>query len=239
MQRASSSLPIKKPNSLTILVATLINLFLLGIPFLFIPQQGKIWQQPVVVTFLLLISVWCVIESAHPTAIFQPTDKNSRLQYLIGSALLMVFWISLTENLICCKTAFGLKAFFGILMIALGIGFRTIAIRTLGPFFLNDIALLPIHPLITHGIYSRTRHPSEAGTLSIAFGSALLLRSWIGMLLCIILLTPLILRRIKKEDQLLKSRHPIAFEQYTKKANSLIPALENRGNNREIASKKL
>ncbi len=175
--------------------------------------------------FLVIISVWVILEARGSTQIINPDVQTQAkwLPYVMGVSLLLLFMLSLTERALTGITPFSIMPILGGIMMSLGILLRYLAIRELGDYFLDDVAIIAGQLLVTTGIYSHLRHPSEAGNLCIAFGCSLLLGSQIGVLLCIFLVLPIVLKRIQLEDPLLMSHFPEQFRDYSRNVPALIP----------------
>jgi protein-S-isoprenylcysteine O-methyltransferase len=143
----------------------------------------------------------------------------------MGLTLLLVFWASLFDAALRLPVPCGWTAVAGIVLMIIGIAMRYAAIRTLGRFFLNEVALLPNHPLVTHGIYGSLRHPSELGTICLASGGTVLLGSMNGIVICAVVLVPLVIWRTRLEDALLRRRYPLAFHGYSSKVSAFLPMI--------------
>ena len=175
--------------------------------------------------FLVIISVWVILEARGSTQIISPDVQRQAkwLSYVMGVSLLLLFMASLTERALTGVTPFTIVPFIGSIMMSLGVLLRQLAIRKLGNYFLDDIAIIAGQPLMTTGIYNYLRHPSEAGNLCIAFGCSLLLGSRIGLLICIFLVLPIVLKRIQLEDRLFMRHFPDQFRDYSRNVPALIP----------------
>ena len=175
--------------------------------------------------FLVIISVWVILEARSSTQIISPDVQTQAkwLPYVMGASLLLLFMLSLTERALTTVTPFSIVPIMGGIMMSIGVLLRQLAIRKLGDYFLDDVAIIAGQRLVTTGIYSHLRHPSEAGNLCIAFGCSLLLGSRIGLLICIFLVLPIVLKRIQLEERLLMSHFPHQFRAYSQKVSALIP----------------
>ena len=206
----------------------IINLLLLCTPILLLDGVDRISSDPHITIFLLLANVWCVMEILASSVHSRPSLSGTSHRWLaptIGMALLVVFWISIAETALRTPTSFGLDAYGGVTLMVAGGALRCHAIYTLGPYFLDEISLLPGQPLVTHGVYGLFRHPSELGTLCLAFGGAIVLQSLVGLITCTVVLLPCILLRIRLEDTLLRCHHPIAFSKHEREVPALLPLI--------------
>jgi protein-S-isoprenylcysteine O-methyltransferase Ste14 len=178
--------------------------------------------------FLAVACGWCLIEglASGADARLPVRPHGPRLlPQAIGLALLITYWISLTTAALLPAKSFDATAALGTLLMLAGIALRCFSLRTLGPYFLNEVALLPGQPLVTRGIYGVMRHPSEAGTLCLAFGGAAVLGSAAGAIAAALLLPPCVLWRTRLEDRLLLGRHREEFARYTRRVPAFVPSM--------------
>src|SRR5215475_6298191 len=92
----------------------------------------------------------------------------------------------------------------GVALFAAGGALRIWPVFVLGNRFSGLVAIQPQHTLVTNGVYRFVRHPSYLGLLVNTLGWSLAFRSWIGVLLWVLLILPL-LARIHSEERLLRS----------------------------------
>jgi protein-S-isoprenylcysteine O-methyltransferase Ste14 len=78
------------------------------------------------------------------------------------------------------------------------------------------------HQLITHGIYSLSRHPIYFGVLIAIMGLPVLAQSLYGFLV-LSLLIPIFLNRIRMEEELLAEEFGDAYRTYKEATKKLIP----------------
>lgn len=198
--------------------AALVNIVLLCAPLILAGKLQRIVVDTQIILFLLIVTVWCLMEIMfHPTRTVHLAKKTKWLPATTGATVLVVFWVSLLERTFRHNSTISSYAIGGILLSAIGVILRYFSIRTLGPYFLNEVTLSPEHPLVTHGIYGLMRHPSETGMLSIVFGSSLLLGSLFGTVLCVCALVPIVIRRIRLKDQMLRNHYSAAFSSYARR----------------------
>ena len=206
------------------LFGTTINALVLAIPPYLIAGQSAVLDTPVL-AFLILVSCWCFLE-----ILMQPTSRPEltrgvryrQLPGTIGLVLLALFWAGLVQR-VYQPLPVNLLNWLGLTAMVSGITLRLLSIRTLGGHFLDEIALKPDQPIIMSGIYRYLRHPSEAGLLLIALGTA----AWLGSSLALVIFTttllPLSLWRSLLEDRLLLSHDPQTFKTFSDAAPGLVP----------------
>jgi len=112
----------------------------------------------------------------------------------------------------------------GLPLLPIGSAMRIQARRTLGIHFSPVVRILPEHELITCGIYKHVRHPGYMGELLLYFSIPLLFNSLYGFLV-MVLLVPLILYRIKIEEQALIMKFGDEYRNYVKNTRKLIPCV--------------
>lgn len=210
---------------LSALLGVLLNLGLMLLPsvLLGVPQLALVDRR--LASFLMMISFWVILEAIGSNRLhFHTVKAQARwLPYLMSAVMFAVFMASLSESALNGVTAFNILATIGGVLMLIGVLLRQLSTRELGNYFLDDVAVVAGQTLVTTGIYSQLRHPSETGNLCIAFGSSLLLGSLIGLLLCLFLLLPIVLFRIQLEDRLLMRHYPDEFRDYKHNVPALIP----------------
>ena len=92
----------------------------------------------------------------------------------------------------------------------------------LGRQYSAEVTIQKNHHLITAGPYRYIRHPRYLGILGLALGVALLFRSWIGLLLFVLLPLPLI-QRMQDEEALMHREFGAEWEEYCQRSWRLIP----------------
>jgi protein-S-isoprenylcysteine O-methyltransferase Ste14 len=94
----------------------------------------------------------------------------------------------------------------------------------LGHRFSGLVAIQRGHTLVTDGIFSVVRNPSYLGMLILTFGWALAFRSWVGVLLAVLLI-PSLVARIRAEEGLLRTQFGDEYEAYLSRTSRLIPGV--------------
>ncbi len=208
--------------------AGILHLLLLCAPVALVGGGGHVAESPRILVFLSVASVWYFVESmasAGESRLPMRCHGPQRLPLAIGLLLLATFWVSLADAAASLTAAFDTAAVAGALLMAMGIALRYLSLRTLGHFFLNEVALMPGQPLVTGGIYGRLRHPSETGTLCLAVGGALVLGSVYGLTVGTLLLLPCVIWRTRLEDRMLRNHYTREFIGYAKEVRAFLPRL--------------
>jgi protein-S-isoprenylcysteine O-methyltransferase Ste14 len=112
----------------------------------------------------------------------------------------------------------------GVVLFSVGGVLRLWPVYVLGHRFSGLVAIQPGHTLVTSGMYGIIRHPSYLGLLLNLLGWVLVFRSWVGALLTVVTVVPL-LARINAEERLLRSQFGEEYDAYRARTSRLIPGL--------------
>jgi protein-S-isoprenylcysteine O-methyltransferase Ste14 len=112
----------------------------------------------------------------------------------------------------------------GVVLFSVGGVLRLWPVYVLGHRFSGLVAIQPGHTLVTSGMYGIIRHPSYLGLLLNSLGWVLAFRSWVGVLLTVVTVVPL-LARINAEERLLRSQFGEEYDAYRARTSRLIPGL--------------
>ncbi|MCB0557665.1 MAG: isoprenylcysteine carboxylmethyltransferase family protein [Lewinellaceae bacterium] len=113
----------------------------------------------------------------------------------------------------------------GMTLILAGVGIRIWAIRTLGAFFTATVQIKGEHRLVREGPYRLVRHPSYLGAFMATLGCAILLQSWVGLLLAAALMLLAYSIRIKVEEEALIQAFGEQYTAFQQEAKKMIPFL--------------
>jgi protein-S-isoprenylcysteine O-methyltransferase Ste14 len=217
--------------AMNILLGCGLHLFVLLAPLLLVSDPLGRLASPTVLAFVALATLFFLAEcsqtarrSSTPRFCFVAQEKlTGQLALGTGLLLLAIFWVGLGQGSIP-KTFGGISLVCGggLLLLA-GIALRYLAMRTLGDYFVSETAVQAGQRVIRHGIYRRLRHPSETGTLLIAFGAALLLQSLLALAIAGAALLPLVVVRIALEECGLQAAFGCEYMQYMQSTPRLIP----------------
>lgn len=102
----------------------------------------------------------------------------------------------------------------GFIIGAIGVIFIITGIMTLGEYFTASI-----NPkgLVTHGIYSKIRHPIFIGVILVYFGLEFIFQSVYGLLLVIFVLIPFYIYSAIEEEKMLSKKFKDQYTAYKKK----------------------
>ena len=113
----------------------------------------------------------------------------------------------------------------GLLLYIAGYSASNWAIMKLGHQWTGRILIQEGHRLVTDGPYARIRHPHYLGMLLVGFGTAFLFRSWIGLLLEVLIEPAYFRMRIGIEEKMLHNKFGDEWEEYSRHTWKLVPLL--------------
>ena len=112
----------------------------------------------------------------------------------------------------------------GLSLCIVGLTIAIVAACTLKRFYSSTLVVREDHQLITHGVYRFARHPLYLGVLIAIMGVPVYAPSLNGFLI-LSLLTPIILFRIKMEEDMLTEHFGDEYKAYRKATKKLVPFL--------------
>jgi protein-S-isoprenylcysteine O-methyltransferase Ste14 len=112
----------------------------------------------------------------------------------------------------------------GLALFVIGGALRIWPVFILGNRFSGLVAIQRGHQLVTTGIYGVIRHPSYAGLLISSVGWSLAFRSALGVIFTA-LLVPVVIARIRSEEELLGAHFGTEYDAYRARTARLIPAI--------------
>jgi protein-S-isoprenylcysteine O-methyltransferase Ste14 len=86
------------------------------------------------------------------------------------------------------------------------------------------------HTLITHGVYSRIRHPMYASQWLWVIAQPLLLQNWIAGFLGVVAFAPLYFLRVPREEQMMLDHFGDEYRRYMDQSGRVMPPLVRRAN---------
>lgn len=111
----------------------------------------------------------------------------------------------------------------GVLVLATGALFRIVAVTTLARHFSYELRIERGHELVQRGIYGVLRHPSYLGIILIAVGAPLIVQSVLGALVGLVVMTGLVVWRIRTEEAMLREAFGDDFDAYAERSWKLVP----------------
>lgn len=205
------------------------HLALLSAPLVVIGEVTAGMASPGVVTLLVLVAVWHVLESGTARAVGAPAPVAMRENpgaAVTGIGVLITFWVCIADGA-QRSGASGIGVGLGSLVMMGGVMLRIGAIRALGAHFSSDDGVSHGARLVTNGIYAVVRHPSELGTVGLVGGAAMLCASGWGAGVGGVVVR-IILWRIRREDRQWRRREAVGFARYEARVGGLVPGLRIR-----------
>lgn len=111
----------------------------------------------------------------------------------------------------------------GIFLVVIGILVRQWAIFVLGQYFTTIISVQKNQKVVDHGPYRFIRHPSYLGLFLTLLGIGIALRSWVGILVILVICCLAIGYRMHVEEKFLVTELGDDYIQYMKRTKRLIP----------------
>lgn len=119
--------------------------------------------------------------------------------------------------------AYGPRQAAAVLLFALGIGLRFLAIRQLGEQFNSRIVINRQHQLVEKGLYRWVRHPSYTGLLLALAAAGLAMGDGLALLALVVPPMWAVLHRIELEEALLTRYFYDEYPAYCKQTKKLLP----------------
>ena len=117
---------------------------------------------------------------------------------------------------------FPVQSIIGMALIIVGLMIMIVGQATLWRNYSGTVIIRVDHQLITHGIYRFTRNPIYLGAIMVITGLPVYAASLYGFLTSLVL-TAIILNRIRLEEQLLTEEFQEAYQKYKRTTKRLIP----------------
>ncbi|HUZ08879.1 MAG TPA: isoprenylcysteine carboxylmethyltransferase family protein [Acidimicrobiales bacterium] len=115
--------------------------------------------------------------------------------------------------------------FLGVALALGGFALRLWAIVTLGSMFQQRLVIQDDHAIVTDGPYRLVRHPSYTGPILVFVGIGLVLGTWVGLLLSIVLPVAAYVWRISVEERMLVAGLGSTYERYRERTWRLVPGI--------------
>ncbi len=138
------------------------------------------------------------------------------LVVLLLTALLNQFQIGIVEPHLVFTA-------IGVVLMAVGVVVRVVAMRTLGKFFTRTLQIREGHHVVSNGIYRRVRHPGYLGDILLFVGSGVATSNVITTALILGMMLTAYMRRIAVEERMLTDQLGKEYSDYKAKTWKLIP----------------
>ncbi len=186
-------------------------------------------RRPVGVTYLALwVAWWIVLALGRRRGVPSEYDRKQRVIVSLGTAALAVVIIASPWEYAHFAGPIprdGTLAWAGLVLFAVGIVLQAAALWVLRGFYTSRLGLQPGHRLVASGPYRIVRHPGYLSNLMCMMGIGLALSSLLA-LGSTILVVPLIVWRIEREEEMLLTQFGVVYEAYKQKTKwRLIPGV--------------
>ena len=98
----------------------------------------------------------------------------------------------------------------------------------LGTNWSASLELRESHALITHGVYSRVRHPMYTAIFTWSTAQGLLLDNWLAGWSALATFVPMFLLRTPREERMMRQRFGEDYEEYVRRTGKLLPRFLER-----------
>lgn len=206
---------------------------LLCAPMLVTGRFAMSWSDPHVAAFVMLANVLCLLDVIHISQVHagapRPGIRDERWiqgpALATGLAVLATFWLGLIAHADCSSITIAVPHAIGAALMIVGLLLRGSAMHALGRHFVTSIVVEPRQVLMRHGVFAFVRHPSEAGNLLVTLGACVLLETAGGLVAWLVVIVPLVVLRIRREDRLLVLAFGGEFRAYRKRVRAVVPYL--------------
>ena len=117
---------------------------------------------------------------------------------------------------------FPVQSIIGLALFIIGLIIMLVGQTTLWRNYSGTVVIREDHQLITHGIYRFTRNPIYLGAIMAFTGLPVYAASMYGFLISLLLI-PIVLNRIRLEEELLTEEFVDAYQKYKETTKKLIP----------------
>lgn len=150
-------------------------------------------------------------------------DKNTLRNLWITIILSVAIGILVSRFALGRISILPYQQIFGLILIAVGLLIRWIAILKLKENFTVDVSVRKDQSIVINGIYKFIRHPSYLGSLLSFLGLSLMFINVFTLLIIIIPITISFLHRINIEEKVLTQELGTEYTEYSKQTKKLIP----------------
>ena len=182
--------------------------------------------RPVGALYLALWIAWLLVVALGRERGARSSYDRTQRAFLVLSGIIMLVLLTVPPweytHLPRSIPRDGLLSWFGLTLFAVGVGIQFAAVRALQGFYTVRLGVQAAHRLITDGPYRFVRHPGYLGHMLCMAGIGLALSSLIALGLTLLML-PLLLWRIRHEEQMLSAEFGEDYLSYKKKTKRLIP----------------
>lgn len=228
MSASQNSLSSAQPPGIAGLsTAALVNLSVVSLPLLAAAPSTSVRLD--IILFLTAGTSLCVLEltaGAKSSEILTDFSRYRKAALIGGILLLLLQWSCLLEwqYKSSGNTTVTISGFF---VAICGCAVRTAAIGNLKDEFNSELSG---SRLVTTGLHSLVRHPSETGLILTCAGLAIILQAWWTALLLLPVCCAAAHIRITEEERWLHSRHGTQYATYHNRTGRWLPVIRGVSN---------
>jgi protein-S-isoprenylcysteine O-methyltransferase Ste14 len=182
--------------------------------------------RPVGAIYLTLWIAWLLVVALGRERGARSSYDRTQRTFLALSGIIMLVLLTLPPweymHLTDPISGDGPLSWLGLTLFAVGVGIQFAAVRALQGFYTVRLSVQAGHHVITDGPYRFVRHPGYLGHMLCMAGVGLALGSLIALGLTILIL-PLLLWRIRHEEQMLAVEFAEEYPSYMQRTKRLIP----------------
>ena len=142
-----------------------------------------------------------------------------------GLLLLGTQWYVLCECTLNESPRSSLLAMTGLGLVIIGASIRAAAILQLGQCFISRTGPEDATDLVTTGVYSRMRHPSEVGLMLCVVGLIVSSQVWFAFVVAVPISIVLAQARVLAEERRLAEVYADDYRQYCQRTNRWLPSI--------------
>jgi protein-S-isoprenylcysteine O-methyltransferase len=113
----------------------------------------------------------------------------------------------------------------GVILLAIALSIRWVAIRTLGKAFSANVAIKDSQQICRAGMYRFLRHPSYLGLVLVFFAVGVHSRNWTSFVIEVVPTTAAVMYRIQVEEAALREAFGEEYAAYSRETKRLIPGV--------------
>lgn len=190
-----------------------------GVPFVL---------RPVGAAYLTLWIAWLLVVAVGRERGVRSSYDRTQREFLALSGIIMLVLLVVPPweytHLTGPIPRDGALSWLGLTLFAIGVGIQFTAVRALQGFYTVRLGVQAGHHVITDGPYRFVRHPGYLGHMLSMAAIGLALGSLIALGLTILVL-PLLLWRIRHEEEMLSIEFGEEYPSYKQRTKRLIPFL--------------
>jgi protein-S-isoprenylcysteine O-methyltransferase Ste14 len=152
---------------------------------------------------IALYLLWLLVESRIALAETKKDSTNRDFGTLEAYALARLVTVITALYLPANDSSDTPQLIGGLVLFLGGIGFRLVAIRTLGKFYSHRVRLADDHQIVQEGPYSMLRHPAYTGMLIGHLGFVIFFYNQVALAVWALFFVPAVIARILVEEKAL------------------------------------